>query len=104
VRDVGGGSEALAMLPDFDPDLLIVDFAMPNMNGAEIVAAARIQKAELKILFLSGYADTAVLEAAVGHAPLSRKPRPAELAAAARTALDSDQNPKPVLPERRTRL
>jgi hypothetical protein len=39
--------------------------------------------------------DTAVLEAAVGHAPLLHKPsRPAELAAAVRTALDSDQNAK----------
>jgi DNA-binding response OmpR family regulator/nitrogen-specific signal transduction histidine kinase len=94
VRDVGGGKEALSVLSDFDPDLLVVDFAMPNMNGAEIVAAARARKAGLKILFLSGYADTAVLEAAVGHAPLLHKPfRPAELAAAVRTALDTDQRP-----------
>jgi DNA-binding response OmpR family regulator/signal transduction histidine kinase len=92
VREAGDGNEALAVLSTFDPDLLIVDFAMPNMNGAETVATARAQRASLKILFLSGYADTAVLEAAVEQAPLLHKPfRPAELAAAVRTALDSDQ-------------
>jgi DNA-binding response OmpR family regulator/signal transduction histidine kinase len=90
VREAASGQEALAALGDFDPDLLVVDFAMPNMNGAEIVTAARAQKAGLKVLFLSGYADTAVLESAVGQAPLLHKPfRPAELAATVRTTLDS---------------
>jgi DNA-binding response OmpR family regulator/nitrogen-specific signal transduction histidine kinase len=92
VREASDGKQALAVLSNFDPDLLIIDFAMPNMNGAEIVASARARKARLKILFLSGYADTAILEAAVEGAPLLHKPfRPAELAAAVRTALDSDQ-------------
>jgi signal transduction histidine kinase/DNA-binding response OmpR family regulator len=95
VREAASGQDALAALPNFEPDLLIVDFAMPNMNGAEIVTAARARNAALKILFLSGYADTTALESAVGHAPLLRKPfRPAELAAAVRTALDVD----PILP------
>ena len=90
VREAGSGQEALAALAEFDPDLLVVDFAMPNMNGAEVVTAARARNANLKILFLSGYADTAVLESAVGHAPLLHKPfRPAELAASVRAALDS---------------
>ena len=83
VREAGGGQEALAALADFDPDLLIVDFAMPNMNGAEVVATARAQNAGLKILFLSGYADSAILESAVGElrccrsrsGPASLRPR-----------------------------
>jgi signal transduction histidine kinase/DNA-binding response OmpR family regulator len=90
VREAESGQEAIAALAEFDPDLLVVDFAMPNMNGAEVVTAARSRNANLKILFLSGYADTAVLESAVGHAPLLHKPfRPAELAASVRAALDS---------------
>jgi CheY-like chemotaxis protein len=90
VRESATGEEGLAALAEFDPDLLVIDFAMPNMNGAEIAAAARAQKGGLKILFLSGYADTAALEIAVGRTPLLHKPfRPAELAAAVRTALDS---------------
>lgn len=90
VREAGGGQEALAVLADFKPDLLLVDFAMPNMNGAEVVSTARSRNADLKILFLSGHAESAALESAVGDAPLLRKPfRPAELATAVRNALDS---------------
>ena len=90
VREASGGQEALVTLSDFNPDLLIVDFAMPNMNGAEVVTTARSRNAQLKILFLSGYADSAILESAVGEALLLRKPfRPSELAAAVRSALDA---------------
>ena len=89
VREAAGGQEALAALSDFSPDLLVVDFAMPNMNGAELVTAARKRNADLKVLFLSGYSDSAVLESAVGDALLLRKPfRPAELATAVRHALE----------------
>ena len=94
VRQAASGEAALPMLGEFSPDLLIVDFAMPGMNGAEVVMAARECNAGLKILFLSGFADSEVLEAAVGAAPLLRKPfRPSELAAAVRSALDGHGAP-----------
>jgi signal transduction histidine kinase/ActR/RegA family two-component response regulator len=84
------GDAALAILPDFDPSLLIVDFVMPGMNGAELARAARQHNSGLRILFLSGFADTAALEAAVGTTPLLHKPfRLIELAATVRTMLDS---------------
>jgi signal transduction histidine kinase len=90
VHQANGGNEALVALPDIGPDLLIVDFAMPDMTGAELVTAARARDKDLKILFLSGYAESDALEAAVGGAPLLRKPfRPVELANAVRAALDS---------------
>ena len=82
------------MLGEFSPDLLIVDFAMPGMNGADVVTAARQQHSAVRVLFLSGFADTDALEGAVGGAPLLRKPfRPIELAAAVRSALDHQGHP-----------
>jgi CheY-like chemotaxis protein len=79
LRVVSGGSEALAMLSSFNPDLLIVDFAMPGMNGAELVTTARTRNRRLKILFLSCFSESEALEIAVGSAPLLRKPfRPDE--------------------------
>jgi signal transduction histidine kinase len=90
VHQAHGGHEALLKLADIPPELLIVDFAMPDMTGAELVTAARARHKDLKILFLSGYAESDALEAAVGGAPLLRKPfRPVELANAVRAALDS---------------
>jgi len=95
VQEVPHGEAALAVLDRFDPDLLIIDFAMPGMNGAETAQAIRRRNARLPILFLSGFADSAALEAAVGEAPILRKPfRPIELAAAVRTALDGRLSPR----------
>jgi PleD family two-component response regulator len=45
VREASSGQEALVTLSDLNPDLLIVDFARPNMNGAEVVTTARSRNA-----------------------------------------------------------
>jgi len=90
VQEVEHGAAALAILDEFDPDLLVLDFAMPGINGADTAAAARQRNAALRILFVTGFADSAALAAAVGGAPLLRKPfRPSELATAVRLALDT---------------
>ena len=36
VRECATGGEALDAMPDFKPDLVILDFAMPGLNGAEV--------------------------------------------------------------------
>jgi len=56
-------------------DLLILDYAMPGMTGAELAAAALETRPDLPILFASGYAESAAIEAALGRpAQLLRKP------------------------------
>jgi len=85
------GDAAMKILDDITPDLLLADFAMPGHNGADVARDIRRRVPDLPILFFSGYADTAALEAAVGKAPLLRKPfRPNELATAIRSLLDED--------------
>jgi signal transduction histidine kinase len=92
LHEASRGENALAMLPDLSPDLLIIDFAMPGLNGADVVMAAREHNAALKVLFMSGFADSNALIAAVGSAALLRKPfRPGELAAAVQTALQGER-------------
>jgi CheY-like chemotaxis protein len=82
------GEEALARLCECVPHLLVVDFAMPGMNGADVAKAARQSAPDLPILFLSGHIDTAALTAAVHSTAFLRKPfRPVELAAAVRETL-----------------
>jgi PAS domain S-box-containing protein len=65
----------LAVLDDIVPDLMIVDFAMPRMNGAQMAELVQARRPDLPIIFASGYSDTAAIEAAVGSsAVLLRKP------------------------------
>jgi signal transduction histidine kinase len=84
VTAVEGGDAALAIMDAGERfDLLLVDFAMPGMNGPEVASAARNRQPDIKVLMVSGYADSAAVEGALGSARLLRKPFDvAELAAA----------------------
>jgi two-component system cell cycle sensor histidine kinase/response regulator CckA len=57
------GEEALALCRTqaSAPTLLITDVVMPGMSGPTLVEALRQEYPGLKVLFLSGYADDAVL-------------------------------------------
>jgi len=58
VLTASNGEEALALLEDGEPvDLLISDVVMPMMDGPTLVRAARARFPDLKILFMSGYAE-----------------------------------------------
>ncbi len=92
VVDVASGSEALEQLRERRFDLLLVDFAMPGMNGAEVARAAQQLQAGIRVMIVSGYADSAAIESALGAIPLLRKPFDvAELGAAVADVLDANR-------------
>jgi CheY-like chemotaxis protein len=80
IHEASGPQAALGILEKgAEIDLLIVDYAMPGMNGLETIRQARQRRPELRPLLITGYAG-AVGGGAVGI-PLLRKPfAPAELA------------------------
>jgi len=52
------GAKALEIIEsDVRIDLMITDYSMPRMTGAELIAAARRVRPELRIVLASGYAD-----------------------------------------------
>ena len=52
------GEDALEILARNEPiDLLISDVVMPGMDGPTMVREARQSRPDLKILFMSGYAE-----------------------------------------------
>jgi len=89
VQTAENGESALAKLDHAAPDLLLLDFAMPGMNGAEVAEAALARRPGLRIVFATGFAKSEAIEAAVGErAIMLRKPfSPAALVQALRQAL-----------------
>ena len=57
VYEASSGSAALAILDEEPVDLLITDYAMPGMTGAELIAAARVVSPGLAVVLLSGYVE-----------------------------------------------
>ncbi|GAA4030542.1 hypothetical protein GCM10022281_07440 [Sphingomonas rosea] len=75
VTEAGDGPQALLQLERSAVELLLLDFAMPGMNGAEVAARARELRPDLRMLFLSGFSDSAAIDRAVdGKARVLRKP------------------------------
>ena len=72
---VENAERGLAALVNADVDLLVVDFAMPGMNGAQMAKIVRDRLPDLPIIFASGYSETAAIARAVGpSARLLKKP------------------------------
>lgn len=75
VVEAASGMEALAELERSLPDIAVLDFAMPGLTGAELAHRIKQRWPELPLIFASGYADTAALEAVCGgEARMLRKP------------------------------
>ncbi|WP_442679884.1 PAS domain S-box protein [Sphingomonas sp. ASY06-1R] len=75
VLEAGSGGAALELLDDDleGVDLLVVDFAMPGMNGADLAATANKRWPALPVLFVTGYADLAAI-ASVSFDRIVQKP------------------------------
>ena len=76
--------------------LMIVDLVMPEMDGYDLVAAARATTAGLPVIFISGFAPDSARQGP-GDAFLAKPFTPSQLLSAVRTALDMDV-PAPAVP------
>lgn len=57
VGKAANGAQALAMLREKRPNLLVIDVVMPLMNGLEVVATARAECPDTCVLVISSYEE-----------------------------------------------
>ncbi|WP_375778657.1 response regulator [Bradyrhizobium sp. ma5] len=84
------GPAAIEAVETVSPEVAILDFAMPGMNGAEVARRLRQRLPDLPVIFASGYSETAAVSSARGErSRLLRKPfKIDELQAAVRGLLE----------------
>lgn len=70
------GRQALAVLEQAAPDLLVTDFMMPGMNGAELVRAIRAVEPfeRIPVLLISGVPEAALRSYEPTYDAFLRKP------------------------------
>jgi PAS domain S-box-containing protein len=91
VIQASSAREALALLDENPVDLIVADYAMPQMTGVELAEEARARRPELPALIVTGYVDVA--ETPPFNLPTLSKPfRENELAQAIYRIMDSPRS------------
>jgi PAS domain S-box-containing protein len=85
VLEAHDAADALAIL-DARPDirLLFTDVVLPGMNGRELADAARSTRTDLKVVFTSGYARTAIVNLGLLERGVHLLPKPFRIESLAR--------------------
>jgi CheY-like chemotaxis protein len=103
VVQASGGEQALAMVDNLSPPpkIILLDYAMPGMNGLQLAGELRERGINAPIALITGYAELSEADIAVGQlAGLLRKPftiRELQALLAKLRALNADGRPAPCL-------
>ena len=89
VIEAADGGEGLEKFAAHKPDLVIVDYIMPGLSGAEVAGHILATKPDQPILFVSGYNETDAIRRVAPDANILAKPfRATALEDAVRAALN----------------
>jgi DNA-binding NarL/FixJ family response regulator len=80
IAEARSGKEAVALFQKHRPDIVVMDYQLPELNGAQATAAIRAQTPDARIIVLSVYkgeedVHRAVQAGASGYLPKSAEPR-----------------------------
>jgi CheY-like chemotaxis protein len=88
VIEAGTGQDGIAKFVETSPDIVILDFVMPGMSGADVASHILATKPNQPLLFVSGYSETDAIRKVAPDADILAKPfRAAVLDEAVREAL-----------------
>jgi CheY-like chemotaxis protein len=88
VSEASDGREGVRLATSQPVDLVIIDFIMPGLSGAEVATQILAERPNQAILFVSGYSETEAVKRTAPEAPLLAKPFRADaLQKAVRSAL-----------------
>jgi DNA-binding NtrC family response regulator len=88
VDSMASPAAALAAIRDEPFDLVITDYAMPHMTGAELIQQALALRPDARFLIVTGYSDSDAVASASPETPLLSKPfTPEELVMAVERAI-----------------
>jgi signal transduction histidine kinase/ActR/RegA family two-component response regulator len=64
VLEAPGAGEALLVVEQYGAriNLLVTDVVLPRMNGPQLVERVRASRPDIKVLFMSGYTDEAIIQ------------------------------------------
>jgi DNA-binding NtrC family response regulator len=80
VEIAANAEDALARIPAVGPDVIVLDFNLPGMNGLEAIAVLRERDPEARIVMLTGHASVQLAVDAMKAGTADFLPKPVALA------------------------
>jgi len=74
----GSAEEALKKLPSYAPEVVLTDYRLPGMNGAELVRTLRIAGLQARAVVISAHTDDSTVQDAT-EAGAQFVPKPIDL-------------------------
>jgi len=65
VGEASGGEEALRLVESLNPDILVLDLSMPDMDGIQVTKRVHLTAPHVRILILTVHEDEALLREAI---------------------------------------
>ncbi len=78
VGEAGDGQEALRLIEEKKPQLVVSDIAMPGLSGLEMLRQIRQQGLSTKVIFVSGYQEFSYAQDAVRYGAVDYLLKPVE--------------------------
>ena len=67
VGEAGNGYEAIQLVEQLNPDILLLDIEMPEMNGILVAKVLEAMSADVKTVILSSYCDREFVESVLQY-------------------------------------
>ena len=78
LRFAVSGIEAMEILKDFAPDLMLLDIKMPKLHGMEILKKIKKIRPSLPVIIVTGYQSVEMAQEAAKHGASDYIPKPFE--------------------------
>ena len=65
VGEAANGKEALEMIPELNPQIILCDIVMPVMDGLELIRTVKREYPEIRTVALSGYDNEEYMQEAL---------------------------------------
>jgi excisionase family DNA binding protein len=85
VVTAASGAEAIASVQQEMPDIVLLDLAMPDMNGVEVLKALHRMDPDLPVVIVTAFPDSEMMSQAMQFPPVMLLPKPVKKADIIRT-------------------
>jgi excisionase family DNA binding protein len=76
IHEAANGAQALALLKESVPDIVLLDLNMPGMDGSEVLKEIRENYESLAVIIITASPDGDLMEAAFRYPPVTVLPKP----------------------------